>query len=173
VEWQVVLMTRGTHSVSKEQHLPEQFREGWLLFQAGDEKRRFAPPPANWEALSDAELVGLLDRATPQTVRAREHGAPEEAKPIPVDRRTAAQANEPLGPQLRDVEQKVEESLGEVCEKPPVSRLDTGELIRVEETLAIAAQAAKEAVSLRRRMRADEERDHPGTGADGSSELRD
>src|SRR5689334_8734120 len=123
-------MTRGTHSVAKEQHLPEQFREGWLLFQSGEEKRRFAPPPPNWEGLSDAELVGLLDRATPQTVR-REHGASEPAKPIPADRRPVARADEQLRPQLRDMEQKVEESLGEVCESPPVSKLDTGELIRV------------------------------------------
>jgi len=38
------------------------------------------------------------------------------------------------------------------------ARLDTGELIRVEESLALAAEAAKEAVSLRRRMHADRQR---------------
>jgi hypothetical protein len=34
-----------------------------------------------------------------------------------------------------------------------VDKLDTGELIRVEETLAIAAETAKKVVSLRRKRR--------------------
>ena len=38
----------------------------------------------------------------------------------------------------------------EVCDQPRAPSLDTGELIRVEETLAIAGQAAREAVALRR-----------------------
>jgi hypothetical protein len=39
-----------------------------------------------------------------------------------------------------------------------VKQVNTGELIKIEETLAIAAAAAKEAVSVRRRMRKDRER---------------
>ena len=37
--------------------------------------------------------------------------------------------------------------------------VNTGELIKIEETLAIVAEAAKEAVSLRRRLRKDSEAD--------------
>ena len=63
----------------------------------------------------------------------------------------------PLRPQLDRLENKIEKSLGEVCAAPSVKDVDTGELIKIEETLAIVAEAAKEAVSLRRRMRKDRE----------------
>lgn len=65
----------------------------------------------------------------------------------------------PLRPQLERLENKIEKSLGEVCAAPAVKTVDTGELIKIEETLAIAAEAAKEAVSLRRRLRKDREAD--------------
>src|SRR5688572_1267258 len=60
--------------------------------------------------------------------------------------------DEALRPQLRKAEDQLQDSLDEVCEEPPPGELNTGELIRVEETLAIAAAAAKEAVTLRRKM---------------------
>ena len=63
----------------------------------------------------------------------------------------------PLRPQLERLENKIEKSLGEVCAAPSVKDINTGELIKIEETLAIAAEAAKEAVSLRRRLRKDVE----------------
>ena len=161
VEWQVFLMTRGTHAVSREQHLPEPYREGWLVFQSASEKRRFAPPPADWDTLSDEQLEGLLARAAPHTIRGHAD-APEQ--------RSTPAAEEPLRPQLVAVERQLDESLGEVCEMPASGKLDTGELIRVEETLAIAANAAKEAVSLRRKLRADQERKKPEQGG-GSHEI--
>ena len=68
----------------------------------------------------------------------------------------------PLRPQLDRLEDKIEQSLDEVCTKPSVKNINTGELIRIEETLAIAAEAAKEAVSLRRRMRKDRESSSDG-----------
>jgi hypothetical protein len=64
----------------------------------------------------------------------------------------------PLRPQLDRLEDQIEKSLDEVCVSPSVNQVNTGELIKIEETLAIAAQAAKEAVSVRRRMRKDRER---------------
>jgi hypothetical protein len=67
----------------------------------------------------------------------------------------------PLRPQLERLEDKIERSLEEVCAAPPVKSVDTGELIKIEETLAIAAEAAKEAVSVRRRMRQDGDLAHP------------
>src|SRR5690349_7526768 len=66
----------------------------------------------------------------------------------------------PLRPQLDRLEDQIEKSLDEVCVSPSVKTVNTGELIKIEETLAIAAEAAKEAVSVRRRMRRDRERDH-------------
>ena len=60
-----------------------------------------------------------------------------------------------LRPQLHRLEDKITEAIDEVCDAPAVSELNTGELIRIEESLAIAADAAKEAVSLRRRLRRD------------------
>jgi len=36
---------------------------GWLLFHSPTEKRRFGPPPAAWDSLSDAELEELCEKA--------------------------------------------------------------------------------------------------------------
>lgn len=157
VEWKVSLTSRSGPAVSRDQFLPEAYREGWLLFESEREKRRLAPIPKDWESLPDEELAKLCSGATPQSARPREkEGAT-----------TAPAREEPLRPKLQDVERQLDQTLDEVCEAPAVSKLDTGELIRVEESLAMAAEAAKEAVSLRRRMRADlsQQVDGSGTGA--------
>ena|SRR5689334_11890000 len=39
--------------------------KGWLCFQSGDEKRRLAPFPRNWQSLEDRELSTLLAAAIP------------------------------------------------------------------------------------------------------------
>lgn len=57
---------------------------------------------------------------------------------------------EPLTAELRDAESTLKSTLREACESD-VTRADTGELIRVEEMLAIASDAAKRAISIRRR----------------------
>ena len=62
----------------------------------------------------------------------------------------------PLTPALAETEQKLQLALEEVCDEPVVESTDTGELIRIEEGLAVASEAAKRAISLRRRIRADE-----------------
>lgn len=41
------------------------FAAGWLVFQAPTERRRLAPIPADWEALSSDDLARLCERATP------------------------------------------------------------------------------------------------------------
>ena len=64
----------------------------------------------------------------------------------------------PLRPQLSRIQERLQDSLEEVCEAPPVTQINTGELIKIEETLAIAADAAKEAVSIRRKLREDGKR---------------
>ena len=62
---------------------------------------------------------------------------------------------EPLRPRLKELEAEVDQNIDTVCAEPSVGSVDTGELIRIEETLAIAANAAKQAVSLRRKLRED------------------
>ena len=57
--------------------------------------------------------------------------------------------NEPLLPQLAHAKDTLKSALANACETD-IDRANTGELIRIEETLAIANEAAKEAVSVRR-----------------------
>lgn len=160
VEWVVFLTAR---SIARDQHLPEAYREGWLAFEsAHGEKRRLAPVPKDWESLTDRELSAMCAQATPKGPRKRASPGLETR----VEERTGANAEsaEPLQPQLRELETRLSTALGEVCELPPPAKLNTGELIRVEETLALATEAAKEAVSLRRKLRAT--RDYKGREAD-------
>ncbi|MEX2153925.1 MAG: hypothetical protein WD825_11350 [Gemmatimonadaceae bacterium] len=62
----------------------------------------------------------------------------------------------PLRPTLADTELQLQSALDEVCEDTGVEDVDTGELIRMEESLAIASDAAKRAISLRKKIRADQ-----------------
>lgn len=59
---------------------------------------------------------------------------------------------EPLRPMLRTAESQLVERIEEVCAHE-VKGESTAELMRLEETLTDAARAAKQAVSLRRRLR--------------------
>jgi hypothetical protein len=61
---------------------------------------------------------------------------------------------DPLASELSDAERALEAALEEACATPAASEVDTGELIRVEEMIDVASEAAKRAVSLRRRRRA-------------------
>ena len=70
----------------------------------------------------------------------------------------APNLNDPLRPLLKDAERELQLRVEEVCDKPRVSQESTGELIRLEETLSLAAEAAKKTVSLRRRLRQGERR---------------
>lgn len=65
--------------------------------------------------------------------------------------------NHPLRHTLAKTEGQLQEAIEEVCEDTVVKESSTDELIRIEETLAIAAEAAKQAISLRRRIRSDGE----------------
>jgi hypothetical protein len=61
----------------------------------------------------------------------------------------------PLRPTLSATELQVQSALEEVCENTAVDQAPTDELIRIEEALAGAADAAKKAISLRQRIDAD------------------
>ena len=67
--------------------------------------------------------------------------------------------NHPLTPALERTELQLQSALEEVCDEPAVQTSDTGELIRIEEALAEASDAAKKAISLRRRIKSDEGND--------------
>ena len=43
--------------------LPAGYSSGWLCFQSGEEKRRLAPPPKDWESVTSQDLAGLLMQA--------------------------------------------------------------------------------------------------------------
>jgi hypothetical protein len=61
---------------------------------------------------------------------------------------------DPLRPMLATVEVELEHRLAEACSHA-VTDESTAELMRLEETLSEAARAAKQAVSLRRRLRSE------------------
>ena len=61
----------------------------------------------------------------------------------------------PLRPTLAATEMQLQEALEEVCDETVIENTETDELIRIEETLAIASDAAKKAISLRQRIDAD------------------
>jgi hypothetical protein len=63
----------------------------------------------------------------------------------------------PLQPKLEQLKGQLETTLEEVCEDISISDAETSELIRIEEALAYANEVAKQAVSLRRRIDADDE----------------
>ena len=62
---------------------------------------------------------------------------------------------DPLRSRLNEVEEEIRGRLHLVCKSPPPEDLDTGAMIRFEEELSIVTSAAKEAVSLKRRLRTD------------------
>ena len=59
--------------------LPESYRDGWLSFEADDEKRRVAPIPAGWHDLDIEELRLLCFRA--ERVPKRTSGAAPPPRP--------------------------------------------------------------------------------------------
>ncbi len=136
--WRVFRATPHTSPGKREKVLPEEFRGGWLVFECDVERRRLAPIPEDWEELTEQELAQLCMQAAVVPARSRRQGtaAPADATP----RRVA------------EVQQVLAQVIDEVCDMPRPPALDTGELVRVQETLAIAANAAREAVELRRAM---------------------
>ena len=61
----------------------------------------------------------------------------------------------PLQHSLAHTELQLQSALEEVCEDPAIQQSSTDELIHIEETLAIASETAKRAISLRQRIDSD------------------
>jgi hypothetical protein len=78
---------------------------------------------------------------------------------------------DPLTPELREVESLMEQALTEACDTEAPSEVDTGELIRVEEMLEIASDAAKQAIALRRKRRETRQRTAAGAAEMGAAEA--
>ncbi|HEU0301533.1 MAG TPA: hypothetical protein VFR37_18885 [Longimicrobium sp.] len=71
-EWQVwdVVPGREVESGSRRHHyLPPEMVDGWLCFEASDQKRRLTPYPADWEEQDDASMDALCRAARPVTFR--------------------------------------------------------------------------------------------------------
>ena len=66
--------------------------------------------------------------------------------------------NDILRPKLDEAQRALQSALDEAC-SVDLRKVDTGELIKVEETLAVASEAAKEAVSVRLKLREQRNRD--------------
>ena len=107
----------------------------------------------------------------PRCIENREHEAITEPRTQLAT--LLAPHEEPLQRELQSVTSKLDATIDRVCDARAdaegVRRLDTGELIRVEETLAVAAEIAKEAVTLRRKLRsaAPSDTDRGAVPADG------
>lgn len=54
----------------------DEYADGWLSFDAGDETRRLAPIPERWHELPDVDLVALCARADVSPRRRRAGDAP-------------------------------------------------------------------------------------------------
>lgn len=66
VSWRGVERRAGTErrrSAEPRVRVSPGLADGWLAFECATERRRFAPPPAGWEHLSDDELVRLCQTA--------------------------------------------------------------------------------------------------------------
>lgn len=61
--------------------LSKGFEKGWLPFESSAERRRLAPIPHGWEAMSDTKLRALLTVAIPTRIKASGTVSPN---PIPV-----------------------------------------------------------------------------------------
>lgn len=55
---------KSSTAIEERRALPEAFRRGWLVFESGDEIRRLAPVPENWEELPVEALRDLCQRAS-------------------------------------------------------------------------------------------------------------
>lgn len=62
-----------------ERGLPDGYGEGWLTFEHGDEIRRLAPVPADWQSLPENELQALWEKAEPAARRITNLRPPRES----------------------------------------------------------------------------------------------
>jgi hypothetical protein len=66
--------------------------------------------------------------------------------------------NHPLRLDLVARQEQLQQQLDEVCDEVVIPTSSTEELIKIEETLAAASEAAKEVISIRRKLDSDQGR---------------
>ncbi|HEY5062641.1 MAG TPA: hypothetical protein VII52_13965 [Gemmatimonadaceae bacterium] len=64
-------LTRERRHRTEFRATPGGLTAGWLCFETGTEKRRLAPVPAEWAAMSNEELDRLCRSATPSKSKPR------------------------------------------------------------------------------------------------------
>ena len=64
VEWEVYDESQWTITWALDWEYPPQTSNPGLIFDSPRDRRRLYPCPRNWQALSDAELTQLLERAS-------------------------------------------------------------------------------------------------------------
>ena len=62
--WKVwAVMASSIHPKTAAEDYLGDYSEGWLCFEAGNQRRRLARFPRDWDKLSDKQLLGLLSSA--------------------------------------------------------------------------------------------------------------
>jgi len=67
--WDVVPGRDGEVGTRSQKFLPPEMADGWLCFEAGDQKRRLSPCPPGWEESDDAGIHALCQDAQPVAPR--------------------------------------------------------------------------------------------------------
>ena len=75
--------------------------------------------------------------------------------------------SDPLRPMLKDAQQELAKHLDEACAHDDVEDVSTAQLVRLEESLTEAAAAAKQAVSIRRRLKTRHGQADPSASPEG------
>lgn len=67
--WDVVPSREAEYGARSAKYLPPEMVEGWLCFEAADQKRRLSPFPMGWEERDDHGMRELCQDALPVTRR--------------------------------------------------------------------------------------------------------
>jgi hypothetical protein len=81
--WDLFEVSSETLSAGRPDFLPAAFKQGWLVFDSGLERRRLAPIPAEWSTFSATALRALLASSEPvgaRRVRSRMSEGPRELR---------------------------------------------------------------------------------------------
>jgi hypothetical protein len=67
--WDVVPSREAEFGTRSAKFLPPEMADGWLCFEAADQKRRLSPCPTGWEERDDDGIHALCEHALPVTGR--------------------------------------------------------------------------------------------------------
>jgi hypothetical protein len=81
--WSVYEVSADTLSFGRRNFLPSDFREGWLVFESGEVRRRLAPRPPEWQDFPVSALRQLLERAETVDDRSRRRASAQQQESQP------------------------------------------------------------------------------------------